>query len=176
MNYTSRKIYFVLSFSGTALSTLIKVYTKDEFCHISVALDENLNEMYSFGRIKPYNPFIGGFVKESITNGTFKRFHNTKAEIYSLDVTEYQYKKIKRIIKKMNSLKSNYKFNTIGLFAVGLHLKYRKNNYFYCAEFVKYLVDEANINLNLPELVKPMHFKYVNNLTLEYRGKLKNYC
>ena len=61
-----KKIYIILTHTGTALSTIIKYYTKDEFSHISISLDENLEEMYSFGRLNPYNPFLGGFVHESI--------------------------------------------------------------------------------------------------------------
>lgn len=58
-----KEVYIVLTYSGTALSTLIKKFTKDEFAHVSIALDENLEEMYSFGRLNPYNPFNAGFVR-----------------------------------------------------------------------------------------------------------------
>ena len=85
-----KKIYIILTHTGTALSTIIKYYTKDEFSHISISLDENLEEMYSFGRLNPYNPFWGGFVHESIKNGTFKRFKNTRTEIYSLNIENEQ--------------------------------------------------------------------------------------
>lgn len=49
-----KKIYIILTFTGTALSRIIKFATKVEFAHVSIALDEELNEMYSFGRINPY--------------------------------------------------------------------------------------------------------------------------
>ena len=52
-----KQIYIVLTHTGTALSTIIKYYTKDEFSHVSISLDEELEEMYSFGRLNPYNPF-----------------------------------------------------------------------------------------------------------------------
>ena len=89
-----KKIYIVLTYTGTILSKIIKGYTRAEYCHVSLALDENLEEMYSFGRIHPYNPFIGGFVHEGINIGTFKRFKNTKALIYSLEIDEIKYEKI----------------------------------------------------------------------------------
>lgn len=53
------KIYIILTYTGTLLSKIIKFYTKDEFSHVSLALDIGLNKMYSFGRLNPYNPFIG---------------------------------------------------------------------------------------------------------------------
>ena len=48
-----KKIYIVLTHTGTTLSKIIKTYTKDEFSHVSIALDNKLQEMYSFGRLHP---------------------------------------------------------------------------------------------------------------------------
>ena len=42
-----KKIYIVLTHTGTTLSKIIKTYTKDEFSHVSIALDNKLQEMYS---------------------------------------------------------------------------------------------------------------------------------
>ncbi len=56
----------MLTFTGTILSRVVKLYTKKEYSHVSIALDENLEEMYSFGRLNPYIAFIGGFVREGI--------------------------------------------------------------------------------------------------------------
>ena len=96
-----KKIYLILTHTGTTLSTIIKCYTKDEFSHVSIALDKELNTMYSFGRLRPSNPFIGGFVHEGIDFGTFKRFKNTQSEIYSLEIADNKYEKIKedRLLK-----------------------------------------------------------------------------
>lgn len=94
MKKGKKKIYIVLTYTGTILSRIIRVYTKAKYCHVSLALDEDLNEMYSFGRLNPYNPFIGGFVHERINIGTFKRFKNTEALICSLELTDRQYKRL----------------------------------------------------------------------------------
>lgn len=169
------RIYIVLTYTGTALSKIIKSYTKAEFSHVSISLDEELNKMYSFGRLTPYNPFIGGMLHEKITEGTFKRFKKTKASIYSLNITMEQYKKIEETISYMYSNKQNYNFNVYGLFAAGFNKKITKPNTFYCAEFVKYLLDCAKIDLNLPEVVKPEDFKSLEKLKLIYKGKLRKY-
>ena len=89
-----QKIYIVLTHTGTLLSNLIKLYTKNDYSHVSLAFDEDLNEMYSFGRIYTYNAFIGGFVREYLTSGTFKRFKNTMTSVYELEVTDIQYREI----------------------------------------------------------------------------------
>jgi len=171
-----KKIYIVLTYTGTILSKIVKFYTRDRFSHISISLDENLDEMYSFGRLNPYNPFWRGFIHEKIKSGTYKRFKNTEAEIFSMDITEKQYNIIKNIINFMNENKKCYSFNVIGLFAVSINRKVKFKHSFYCAEFVKYLFDRAKISRGeLPEIIKPEDFKNLSNIKKEYRGKLKKY-
>lgn len=170
-----KKIYIVLTYTGTLLSRIIKTFENDEFSHVSIALDYKLRKMYSFGRLNPYNPFIGGFVHESIKHGTFRRFKQTKTKIYSLEIENEQYEKIEKMISYIKNKRNNYKFNVIGLFAVGINKHIKFKNSFYCAEFVKYLIENAEIPNNLPEMIKPEDFKKLENTKLIYQGKLKDY-
>lgn len=75
-----RKVYIVLTYTGTILSRIVKMYTRREYSHVSIAFDEDLKEMYSFGRLNPYNPFIGGFVYERIDRGLLKKLKRLKQE------------------------------------------------------------------------------------------------
>ena len=36
-----RKIYIVLSFTGTWLSRAVRIYTRKEFSHVTIALDKD---------------------------------------------------------------------------------------------------------------------------------------
>ena len=170
-----KKIYIVLTHSGSILSKAIKIIKNYEYTHVSIALDKNLEEMYSFGRKHPYNAFIGGFVQESSNFGTFKRFSKTTSKIFYIDVTDAQYENIKNIIDKFNQDKEKYSFNFIGLCSLAFNTKITKENKFYCAEFIKYIFDESNIQNNLPELVTPEDFLNIPNINNIYIGYLKNY-
>ena len=170
-----RKIYIILTHTGTFLSKIIKCYTGDEFSHVSIALDSQLKKMYSFGRLNPYNPFYGGFVHERINRGTFKRFSKTRAKIYSIEIEDEQYKNLENAIMYIKQLRKSYRFNTLGLIAVGFNKKIIADKSFYCAEFVKYVLDQAEIETSLPELVRPESFKKIENLKEEYDGLLKFY-
>ena len=172
-----KKIYIILTHTGTVLSTIIRYWTKDEFSHVSIALDADLEEMYSFGRLNPYNPFLGSFVHEHINKGTFKRFNKTKTEVYSLFVTDEQYEKAKKTIEYFNNNKQKYKFNIIGLACVSINKKIMRKNSFYCAEFVKHIlkvmgVTEVN---QLPKIIRPENFKQLDGIRLEYEGLLRKY-
>lgn len=169
-----KQIYFVLTDTGTILSKIIKTFMRDEYAHVSIALDKELNQMYSFGRLNPYNPIIGGFVHEGIQIGTFKRFYKTKAIIIEYEITDEQFEKLKQIILEMWKNKNKYKFNKIGLIAVYFNRKIKRDNYFYCAEFIKDITEKSNINLNLPEIPRPENFKDIDGRVI-YKGLLNKY-
>ena len=170
-----KKIYIVLTYTGTILAKIIRIYTRREFSHVSIALDSDLKEMYSFGRLNAYNPFWGGFVHEGIDRGTFKRFQKTKAMVYSLTVKEDQYDKVVEVIRDIQNNRLDYDYNILGLAAVLINYKVKREKSFYCAEFVKYVLEESNI-CALPEIIKPEDFKEIDNLNLIYNGILQEYC
>lgn len=170
-----KNIYFVLTYTGTWLAKRVKRYTKNEYSHISLSLDKELNNMYSFGRKYAYNPICGGFIREYINKGTFKRFYNTKCVIYSYKITDESYKLLDENISKMYEEKDKYKFNFLGLCAVVFNKKLSRKYRFYCAEFVKYILVKSDINVSLPEVVKPEDFQKIEGIKEIYKGYLRDY-
>lgn len=170
-----KEIYIILAHTGTVLSRIIRWFTGAEFSHASISLNKELSEMYSFGRLNAYNPIRGGFLHERIDKGTFKRFKNTVAKVYSLEVTDEQYKIIKDTIYKIKTEKKQYKFSIIGLFAAGFNIRIKRERFFYCAEFVKHVIEASGIRTELPETIKPEDFKDLKGLNEIYSGKLRNY-
>lgn len=170
-----KKIYIIMTQTGTLLSRIIKLYTGCEYAHVSVSLDKDLDEMYSFGRLNPYNPFWGGFVHEKVNAGTFKRFKNTVAEISELEITDEAYDRIKNTIKNMEERIAPYRFNILGLIGAGFNIRVHMKDHFYCAEFVNYLFESAGVDLNLPKIITPDDFKKVENTICVYKGKLSEY-
>ena len=78
-------------------------------------------------------------------------------------------------IKEFKRKRRAYKFNIIGLFAVALHIKIKTKNSFYCAEFVKDVLQRANLAKDLPLIIKPEDFKKLDNINQEYKGMLRDY-
>ncbi|MBN2849090.1 MAG: hypothetical protein JXK92_00405, partial [Erysipelotrichaceae bacterium] len=83
-NMGKRCIYIMLSDTGTLLTRAIRVYTHQEYNHISMVLDGDFDQIYSFGRVKANNPFIGGFINESETK-IFDVFDETTCTILKLE-------------------------------------------------------------------------------------------
>ena len=90
---SSKKIYVVLLRSTTVLSRLIHHFKGDEYTHAALAFDKELNYMFSFGRRRPGNPFVGCFKHERLDEGVYKSAHTLSEIIFGITVTAEQYAK-----------------------------------------------------------------------------------
>ena len=170
-------IYLLFSHSGSMFSRAIGAYTRESFTHISIALDEELKEVYSFGRLHPYNPFLAGFVREDIENGTFRRFPNTFCSLYSLKVDEKQKEDIVLELGRFKSESYKYHYNFLGLFTALYDIPLtRKYNYF-CSQFVSDILLKSGIKITdkNPGLTSPMDIMIYPELEFLYTGYLIEY-
>lgn len=174
---TSRKVYIVLSQTGTVLSRILKFTTRAPYNHSSIALTEDLETMYSFGRVHPYNPFVGGFVEESPSRGTFKRFKNTRVLVLETEVSPEAYEELGEVIRDMVGQRARYHYNYLGLFLAALRVHWEKKDCYYCSEFVKAMATRLNLPgvEEIPSIVKPIHFLTIPHTTV-FVGKLQDYA
>ncbi len=172
-----KKIYILLTYSGSLLSKAIKMYTKEPYSHVSLSLDEDLNQLYSFGRKRPRNPLYAGFVREDVIEGTYAYFPKTRCAFYSLDVDEETYKMIKEEIKAFESRKDIYGYNFLGLIGFMLNKPIDRNNKYFCSQFVSELLSNSGINIidKPAALTQPRDFRTCNDLELVYEGELNKY-
>lgn len=172
----TRKVYIVLSQTGTVLSRILKLYTRAPYNHSSIALTEDLEVMYSFGRLNPYNPFRGGFVQESARFGTFKRFKNTRVMVVEAEVTDKAYGELCEHIRAMLRTRTEYHYNYVGLLLAAIRIHRAKRNCYYCSEFVRAMAIEAGVEgaEAIPPIVKPMYLLRVPHRRV-FEGRLRDY-
>lgn len=169
-----KKIYILLTDTGTAFTRLIKSYTKKPYNHASISFDADLREVYSFGRKTPKNPFIGGFVREDIQSVLFKQ---ADCAIYSLTISEEDFQKMHRFIQLIEANKDYYRYNLIGLFGVMVKKPIKRKNAFFCSQFVASVLKESN-TINFEKdvcLVQPNDILGVADFELVYEGRLRDY-
>src|SRR5699024_1066639 len=106
-----KKIYLLFSDTGTMLSRVINLCTNSTLNHASIAFDSSLTEVYSFGRKDPYNPWVGGFVKENLRTPFFE---HSKCAIFQLTISEDAYIQLWERIKKMEVENEQYRYNLLG--------------------------------------------------------------
>ena len=174
----NKKIYVVLTQTGTLLSRITKKVTGAKYNHVSISTDEYLENMYSFGRVNAYISFIGGFVKESPNFGTFKRFKNTDALILCVNVSEKQHLSLCNYLKVYFIHKKSLSYNYKGLFFAGFGKIFKKRHRYYCSEFVKDVLVKAKVieKESLPEIVHPMDFLKLFGDAVVFKGKLSTYA
>lgn len=171
-----KSIYIVLSRSGTIPSKIIGVVTHEEYSHVSLALTEDLNTMYSFGRIYTYSPFWGGFVVESPKHGVFKRFKYTKIRVLKLNVTNDEYNNLYNYIRNIKLNKDKYLYNYIGVFLFLFGITFKHKNWLCCCEFVHDgLVKSGIITPMSKGIVTPESFLSISNVDTIYTGLLTDY-
>lgn len=171
-----KKIYIILTQSGTFISKLLKFFSKKPLNHASLALDKSLYEFYSFGRKVPRNPFIGGFVIEHTNTGVFEIFGRSPSLVIELPVTEEQYEKIKNTLQTFIKNKDIYKYDFINLPLVYSKYHLNRRNRFFCSQFVAYVLNSADIATpKVPEHIQPIDFLELANTTVIYKGDIQDY-
>lgn len=168
------KIYLLLTDTGTVLNTAIKKYTRKPYNHASLALDNQLTQVYSFARKNVYNPFFGGFVREDVTAHVL---NEAFCELYSLEVTPLQYKQLQFMMSQFEKDKDQYKYNFLGLLAIVLHRDFNRDNAYFCSQFVAHALKEADIQLHdkAPHLTTPDDFRQLEQVELIYEGTVQEY-
>lgn len=81
-----RSVYILLTRSDTYFSRLIHLLTDEDYTHVSICLDADLQHFYSFGRKSDIFMFPAGFVQETLQDGVFRRFHQMPCALYELQV------------------------------------------------------------------------------------------
>src|SRR5690606_25045122 len=168
-----KEIYILLTNTGTLLARSIQYCTGERFCHVSIAFDQELKEVYSFGRKDQDNPWIGGFVREDVRGPIFQ---NSPCRIYKLKVEEEAYQHIRKQIEYFMNEQDKYRYNFLGIFAVWFGIHWQRENYYFCSQFVNYILQNANVQLikKLPALTTPADFMEAR-LELVYQGSLSSY-
>ncbi len=172
------EVYILLTRTGSFFSQTIGLYTKAPYNHVSISLDKELTELYSFGRKTPYNPMRAGFVKEGIHGGIYGRFPNTKCELYSLQVTDRQKEKITRVINHFKKNAKHYRYNFLGIAAVPFGKALERSNAFFCSQFVATVLKMAGVNVwtKPTGLITPDECRKSPQLKKVYEGSLIDYA
>lgn len=167
----------MLSKTATFPSKMIKFWTRTPYVHTSLALDVNLNEMYSFARKKLHNPFRCGFIEEDITKGVFGRDVGTKCLVLRLRITEEQHQNLLNELQKFKDNKDKYNYNYLGIVGCMFHKAVEREYNYFCSQFVYKTLQSSGIKMFMkkPGLCEPDDFRQWKKLERVYEGKLIHY-
>ena len=169
-----RSVYILLTRSDTYFSRLIHLLTDEDYTHVSICLDADLQHFYSFGRKSDLFMFPAGFVQEDLQCGVFRRFHQMPCALYELQVPLTVYQQIKQRILLMQYTADIYHYNCLGVVLCKLEFAYQRQYHYFCSQFVADLLQRSGALefSKAASLVQPGDFLYLPQLQLRYQGQL----
>lgn len=172
-----KKIYIITTFTGTTLSYLIQNISKAPYAHVSIALNDELNPMYSFGRLNPKTALFAGFVEERINEGLYAIRTSTVCRVYSKEVTDEEYESLRCNIEEVKENRKKYSYDVAALVRLSINKPRHAEYKYVCSHFVADMLCKSGINIFSKEScsVQPNDFYDHESLTLEYEGLLCDY-
>lgn len=142
-----RHIYVVFSSTPYTLGKAIRTLTRETYNHVSIALDQDLTQMYGFARRYYKTPLYGGFVAESPS-----RYYrgNTAANIRvcQLEVTQGQYEQLQQRLLQMYSHREQYLYNHLSALSSLLRRSVRLRDAYTCVEFCVHILASLGLDVN----------------------------
>ena len=127
-------IYLVCSATPYLMGKMIRRVTGEQYNHISVALDEDLDRMYGFSRRFYRTPLYGGFNHESRARYRIGD-RNAQIQVYRIPVTQEQHAALTARMADMYSRKHHYLYNHLSALCTLLHTPVKARDAYTCVEF-----------------------------------------
>lgn len=170
-----RNVYIILSQTGTLFSRLIALYTRDPYNHASFAFESSLPIMYSFGRRRRYNMLDCGFVQENFTSGMFSFFPNARCCVLEIPVTQAEYDAMQDVVNFFCQNYKQYRYNLLGVFSYIFGKGLVRKDYYFCSQFVSYLLNQASFWKCDPEFTRPIDFLSIPHRRVIFEGRVREF-
>ena len=151
-----KSIYILLTRSETYVSKLIHLTTSDPFTHVSISFDRSLQPLYGFARKTPRRALPAGLRTEPLNEGYYRQHRDIPCAVYEFQVSDDVYWRAKRLVDEMMENADWYRYNVLGLFLCAMNIPLSRKRYFFCAEFVGYILQHSQAVM-LPKEASLMH-------------------
>ena len=167
-------VYILLTRTDTLFARMLHGISGSRYTHASLALDRDLEHLYSFAR--RYEPFMlpGGFIREDIHAGVFGRCGGADSLLLELPVSERAYAFIRLQLTWMERAGGRWHYDVLGLVLAGLGIPHDRRGKCFCSQFVARVLEEAGA-LTLPRhpsLIRPEDFASLPGLRPVYQWPL----
>jgi hypothetical protein len=132
--------------------------------------------MFSFGRRKTNNPFVGCFKHERISDALYAACSEVPGIVIEITVTEAQYESVTSQLEAFLLDGHLYGYNYLGLVGNLWGISHPIEKRFFCSEFVYHVLRESGIcNFKKsPGLVCPQDLMNLQGRVI-FQGNLKEY-
>lgn len=171
-----RFLYIVVSQSGTGVSKILRGASRDAYTHVSLAFDSRLQMMYSYGRRRVHNPFVGGFVKETPQTGVFGHFPQAQAVVIRLPIDAEVYERLEDRMRQMYVHRLEYRYDYVGVFLAWFGVSRERKRKSYCSKFVAGELQAVGAMKPSKKVVRPVDFLSLERGETVFSGRLRDYA
>ncbi len=135
----NKYVYIMVSATYTKVGKIIRYATKAEYNHVSISFDENMETLYSFGRIRHCMPLVGGLVHETIDRFTLRSPRNVHIRIYRIPVSAAAYECGLKRIQEI-ACDDEYAYNFVSALTYFIWQGVENYKTYVCSEFVSHML------------------------------------
>lgn len=143
---TSQNIYIIMSSTETRMGKIIQYVTGNRYNHLSLSMDSNLRQIYSFSRYNYSSPLVGGFVEESVCRFCYKSKRNIIVKVYKIPLTTDKYCEIEDYVKSLLNDSNQYIYNTFSALAHVIGKRKPVYKAYTCVEFIGQILKRSGID------------------------------
>ncbi len=136
---SQKYIYVVFASTPYRMGVLIRKLSGNFYNHVSIAMDENLEQMYSFARRNYHYPLYGGFVRES-----HARYHangkSAQIKVCRLPVSEEQHRVLTEKMQRMYENRYHFLYNHLSIFGTPFRRTIPVKDAYICIEFAVHIL------------------------------------
>lgn len=146
---SNKHLYIVISKTATRFGYMLRKVGKVKYNHAAVALDPELNEMYSFARKQYKTPLIVGMVKENVERYTLRKSSDIQVVIFKIPVTQEQYDDVNKMIQDMWNDRE-YLYNLFSVLTWPVTKGFAIYKAYSCIEFTMTVMERTGYTLTKP--------------------------
>ncbi|MBQ2651788.1 MAG: hypothetical protein IJF79_09165 [Clostridia bacterium] len=167
-----RSIFILLTRSQTIASRVIHMVTDAQYTHSSLSFEEDMQEMYSFGRKYTHLVLPAGFRIESLHRGFYKAYNQIPCALYEFQISDESYDHARAIVDEMVGMMPRYSYSLLGLLYCRLGLAVDRGNKYFCSEFIAEVLDKSGAMEMpcVPSLMRPIDFASLPGGVKRYEG------
>ncbi len=147
-------IYLALVDTPGIFAFFIRRYLKQNYIHVVLSLDENLEEAYSVGRRNPAVPLLAGMEREDKYR-ILRAFPTASYKICALECSREQKEAIRKRLEEDWENRFRFHYAVLGLFFLVANRPFYQKNHFTCSSYLAKVLSECGIR------VSPKHFSLV---------------
>lgn len=140
-------VYIVFSATPYRMGRFIRKFTGETYNHASIALDEELTQLYGFARRYYRTPFYGGFVKESLSRYLVNE-KATDIRVCRLPVSTEQYLALAQLLTGMYQERDRYLYNHLSAALAIFRYPAKVKDAYTCIEFCVRVLHDAGFDLD----------------------------